>query len=279
MTPEYSETYFLSAGETNPEQELSLPLLTAKIIDIATAHANSLGIGNPAMADIHAGWVLSRLTIEMTTYPRVNDTYTITTWIESWNRRFSERAFMITCNGQVMGYARSIWMVMDIESRHNVGLSHLNLPADMISTRPCPIARQVRHCPIVPMGTTSLTGTTPWPDSATPTIPTGAIEATAPATPYTFKYCDLDSYRHVNTVRYVTMLLNQFTLADFDTTFVDRLELSFLHETRYGMSVLLLRTDTISTSEANAYLSSFSLIRADTTEGLLFARLRRRPRH
>lgn len=287
MNPEYSETYFLSAGETNPEQELSLPLLTAKIIDIATAHANSLGIGNPAMAHIHAGWVLSRLTIEMTSYPCVNDTYTITTWIESWNRRFSERAFMITCDGHVMGYARSIWMVMDIESRHNVGLSHLNLSPDMISARPCPIARQTRHCQIVPMDTTSL--------------PAGAIKATAPATPYTFKYCDLDSYRHVNTVRYVTMLLNQFTLADFDATFVDRLELSFLHETRYGMSVRLLRTDTpvpftpvtlpsdptASPSSApsdptapasKASLSSFSLIRADTAEALLFARLRRYPR-
>ena len=265
MVTEYSETYFLSAGETNPEQELSLTLLTAKIIDIATAHANSLGIGNPVMAHLHAGWVLSRLTIEMMEYPHVNDTYTLTTWIESWNRHFSERAFMLTCNGRVMGYARSIWMVMDIEARRNVGLSHLTLPPEMISERPCPIARQMRHYPIVPL--------------STPMIPAGAIEATAPATPYTFKYCDLDSYRHVNTVRYVTMLLNQFTLADFDATLVDRLELSFLHETRYGMSVLLLRADTPATADApDTYLSSFSLIRADTSEGLLFARLRRRPR-
>lgn len=316
MTPEYSETYFLSAGETNPEQELSLPLLTAKIIDIATAHANSLGIGNPAMADIHAGWVLSRLTIEMTAYPRVNDTYTLTTWIESWNRRFSERAFMITCGDRIMGYARSIWMVMDIESRHNVGLTHLNLSPDMISTRPCPIARQMRHCPIIPISTSqtpvttcpantpSLPTTTPALPTNTPSLPAGAIEATAPATPYTFKYCDLDSYRHVNTVRYVTMLLNQFTLADFDATFVDRLELSFLHETRYGMSVRLLRADTTTTPTADTtaaptdshttdttaaptdtpptnttiFLSSFSLVRADTAEALLFARLRRRPR-
>ena len=54
MTPEFKQTFFLSAGETNAEQEISLPLLTSKIIDIATAHANSLGIGNPAMGA--RGW-------------------------------------------------------------------------------------------------------------------------------------------------------------------------------------------------------------------------------
>lgn len=65
MQPIYEESYFLSAGETNAEQELSLPVLTTKIIDIATAHANSLGIGNPSMKEMKAGWVLSRLTIEI----------------------------------------------------------------------------------------------------------------------------------------------------------------------------------------------------------------------
>ena len=61
----YSEKYFLSAGEANAEQELSLPVLATKIIDIATAHANSLGIGNPDMADIHSGWVIRKSTIPM----------------------------------------------------------------------------------------------------------------------------------------------------------------------------------------------------------------------
>ena len=68
MTPEFKQTFFLSAGETNAEQEISLPLLTSKIIDIATAHANSLGIGNPAMEARGCGWVLSRIAIEMGRY-------------------------------------------------------------------------------------------------------------------------------------------------------------------------------------------------------------------
>ena len=119
----YSQAFFLSAGEVNAEAELSLPLLTAKIIDIATAHANSLGIGNPSMEERGAGWVLSRLTIEMTRYPRVNENYTLSTWVESWNRHFSVRCFCISDpEGKPMGYARSIWMVMNTRTRDNEGL-------------------------------------------------------------------------------------------------------------------------------------------------------------
>lgn len=55
----FSRSFFLSAGEVNAEGEMSLPLLVSKIIDIATAHANSLGIGNPSMAAMNRGWVLS----------------------------------------------------------------------------------------------------------------------------------------------------------------------------------------------------------------------------
>ena len=110
----YKEIFFLSAGEANAEQEMSLPILVAKLIDIATTHANSLGIGNPSMLEIHAGWVLSRLTVEMDSYPKVNDDYVISTWVESFNRHFSERAFSISSpNGKIYGYARSVWMVMD----------------------------------------------------------------------------------------------------------------------------------------------------------------------
>lgn len=231
MNPIYKETCFLSAGEANPEQELSLTILTAKLIDIATAHANTLEIGNPFMIDLKAGWVLSRLTIEMTEYPKVNETYRITTWIESFNRHFSERDFCITSeDGKVFGYARSIWMVISTVDHSNVGLSHFSLSPELISGEHAPIERQLKHGLILP------------PDYEGE-MPGGSVKANHPVFDYRFKYCDLDSYRHVNTVRYVNMLLNRFTLEEFDKTYVRRLELSFMHEARYGMNTQLLRHD------------------------------------
>lgn len=251
----YQEKFFLSAGEVNAEGELALPVLTAKIIDIATAHANSLGIGNSDMADINTGWVLSRLTIEMNRYPKVNDIYIISTWITVWNRHFSERCFAVTDEkGVVLGYARSVWMVMNTDTHENAGLSHLNLPDGAVSQKECPILRQKKHMHIVSAYSAEYPGRT--------------LIASVPDTFYVFKYCDLDYYRHVNTVRYVTLLLNQIPLEIHDSARVDRMELSFLHEASYGMKVMVRRAET-SPGE-----NSFLLFNAEKQESIMFARFR-----
>lgn len=264
MTPVFSQSFFLSAGETDAQQEMSLPVLTAKLIDIATAHANSLGIGNPSMESLHCGWVLSRLTIEMDKYPHVNDTYSISTWVESWNRHFSMRCFRVDdASGNPVGYARSVWMVLDTVTRENAGLSHLSLDDELIAGIEAPIARQAKHLEIYPEFTPPQN------------IKRGGILATAPIETHTFKYCDLDAYRHVNTVRYVALLLNQFTLEEFDATRVKRLELSFLHEANYGKSVDILRNDNYESSDC---LSSFYLRDSSADTPILYSRILRQNR-
>jgi len=265
--PVMRESFFISAGDTDAQGELSLSLLTARIIDIATAHANSLGIGNPSMASDHKGWVLSRLTIEMERYPRVNTTYTLETWIESWNRKFSERSFRILSEeGETLGYARSIWMVMDTVTHENGGLAHLTLSDGMIWGEKNPIPRQQRHVVIIDDTNAEEGG-----------LPKGALIANRPTTDYTFAYCDLDSYRHVNTVRYINLLLNQYTLEDFDATFVRRLELSFLREGHYGETVALRRFDSEGDKTGES-ISSFSVCNAANGDSIIYARVMRLPR-
>lgn len=259
MEHTYQETFFLSAGEANAEQEMALPILVAKLIDIATAHANSLNIGNPVMKDLHAGWVLARLTVEMNSYPKVNDDYTIATWVESFNRHFSERAFSITSpSGKVYGYARSVWMVMETVNRTNLGLSHLHLPEELISGVHPPIEKQMKHTQIVESDNSEAGQN-------------GVLIANHKPHHYRFKYCDLDSYRHVNTVRYVSMLLNRFSLEHHDNYMISRLELSFLHEAKYDMNTTLLRSDL--EEPDGRIISSFLLKKSSDASPLLFARI------
>lgn len=257
MAPFIEKTYFLSASDANAEGLLSLTSLTTNIIDIATDHANSLGIGNPSMVDMNAGWILSRLTIELEKSPRVNDHYVLKTWIEDFNRHYSARCFSISSpEGEIYGYCRTIWLVIDAQSHKNLGLSHFNMPADLILGDKAPIATQEKHFPIV---------------DADGEVSGKSIRATHEPFRYTFKYCDLDFYRHVNTVRYVTLLLNQFSLQEHDETRVKRMELSFLHEASYGMHTVLLRSD----APGEELLSSFQLSEETTGNALLFARMKR----
>lgn len=257
MSPFIEKTYFLSANDANAEGVLSYSSLTSNIIDIATDHANSLEIGNPYMTEMNAGWILSRLTIDMEELPLVNSQYVIKTWIEDFNRHYSARCFRISSiEGKIYGYCRSIWLVIEATTHKNLGLSHFNLPPELILGEKAPIPTQEKHFPIVEKPE-QLSGKSILADHA-PFF-------------YVFKYCDLDFYRHVNTVRYIIMLLNQFTLQEHDDTRVKRIELSFLHEASYGMETILLRSD----SKEDPMLSSFQLSDAKTGNALLFARVKR----
>ncbi len=252
---EFSKKFLVSANEANPEGELAVHILVSDLIVVATKHALELGIGNPVMQDLNAGWVLSRLTVEMSSYPKVNTEYKIITWVESWNRHFSVRDFEIQdSDGNTVGYARSIWMVLNTVTHENFGLSHLTLPEGVESKRPCPIKRQEKHVDIYPASASE--------------IPGAALKANTEERKYTFKYNDIDFYRHVNTVRYVSLLLNSYSLEEFDRYFLSRLELSFLHEGNFGETVDIRRFN------HGENLSSFSLFSEKKEIPILFARIK-----
>lgn len=215
MNPEteHSRSYFLSAGESNAEGLMPLTLMVERLIEISTEHANSLGIGYAELIKKNIGWVLSRVSLEMYRYPRINETYVLTTWIESYNRFFSERNIAITApGGEVLGYARTVWVAMDFEKRTLANLTQLDRNSFPVADLPCPIDR-------------------------TPNLPPTGEGATA--VPYTFKYCDLDFNRHVNTVRYIELLLNQKSLEHYDVFVAGRFDIHFHHECRYGQTVEL----------------------------------------
>lgn len=215
MNPEteHSRSYFLSAGESNAEGLMPLTLMVERLIEISTEHANSLGIGYAELIKKNIGWVLSRVSLEMYRYPRINETYVLTTWIESYNRFFSERDIAVTApGGELLGYARTVWVAMDFEKRALANLTQLDRRCFPVADLPCPIDR-------------------------TPTLAPAGEGATA--VPYTFKYCDLDFNRHVNTVRYIELLLNQKSLEHYDAFVAGRFDIHFHHECRYGQTVEL----------------------------------------
>lgn len=205
---EYTQKFFLVAGDCNPEKELPLTLLGNRVIEIATVHANSWGIGYDALIKNNHAWVLSRVAVEMKRYPKVNEEYSLTTWIESYNRHFSKRNMEIAdANGQTIGYVRTVWMIIDLASRGAADIERYGSLSDYVSERECPIAEISRL----------------------------RLSADArKAGEYVFKYADCDVNRHVNTVRYVELLLNQFSLDQFDQNYVERFEVAFNKETHYG---------------------------------------------
>ena len=207
----FIHSYMLTAGESDATAHMPLTLLVERVIEVATEHANTLGIGYSTLVKQNMGWVLCRISIEMKRYPEINEQYALTTWIESYNRRFSLRNMHITGgDGSIIGYVRTVWAAIDFDTRTMADLT--SLPRDSFPTAALP-------CPI----------------EVAPRLPEVPFDASFMA--YTFRFCDLDFNRHVNTVRYVALLLNQWPLSHYDTCEASRFDIFFKHECHFGEQV------------------------------------------
>ncbi len=207
----FENRYFLTPAECNPQGRMPITLLINRLIEVATLHANAIGIGYDTLVGRHETWVLSRVAVEMSRYPAVNDHYTIRTWISSINRLFSERDFeILDTQGTPIGYARTVWAVLNTDTRQGADISHMEWVADLIpADKVCPVDKPSRPRPV-----------------------TGYA-----AHPYRFTYCDIDVNRHVNSSRYIELLLNQWSLSFHDEFRLTRFEIAYMREAHYNEEV------------------------------------------
>lgn len=222
--------YKLTAAQCNAQRELAPAMLVQHIIEVATEHADSLGVGFKQLASSGTLWVLSRITFEMKRFPKIFEEYSLSTWVEGFNRHFSERNFEICgADNEVIGHARTIWVSIDINTRRPANLSEYEFLRDVVCDKPCPIAKQGKLRPIEP-----------------PQM----------CHPYRFQVCDIDINRHVNSSRYAELIINQMDLDTYDNFFVSRFEIEFKHEAHYADEVEVCSSFT---PDNNALLSAIML--------------------
>lgn len=222
--PTLTHTFRLTAAQCNPQRELAPAHLVQYLIETATAHADSLGFGFSRLQELGIIWVLSRITLYVDRLPRVFETFSITTWVESYNRHFSERNFEITdAEGRAIGHAHTTWMAIDIATRRPGDLSALNDISAHICARPCPVGKG-----------------TPLRSSAEPDH----------STEYTFQVSDLDCNRHVTSARYVELALDCMTLDDYDRCRLTRLEIAYRQEACFGQTATIASATTDGTTTA-----------------------------
>lgn len=218
LPSELTNNYYLTAAEADAQGRMPVWLLVSRVIEVATNHANILGIGYDALIRHGIAWVLTRLSIEMTSYPRINEHYSFTTWIESYNRLYSDRCFLITDgDGAPIGHARSMWVAIDVKTRSAADLTQLNTEGLIISERLCPVKRIGKQRP---------------------------LPVQAPTVDYTVQFCDIDLNRHVNTVQYVRHILNQWPMDVYDHNMISRFDIQFHNECHYGDTLQIRHLDT-----------------------------------
>ena len=126
---------------------LTLGVLGNYLLNCAGFHAAERGFGIASLNEHHYTWVLSRLAMEMTAYPAQYENFTIQTWVENVYRLFTDRNFeLLDQAGKTIGYARSVWAMIDLDSRRPVDLlnMHEGHILDYVCDKACPIEKPER---------------------------------------------------------------------------------------------------------------------------------------
>lgn len=189
----------------------TIPSLGSAILNTAGVDAHGKGFGVDALnADNHS-WVLSRMAVEFDSQPTQYTDYTIATWINEYGRVLSTRNFTLTdAAGTEFGRAVTQWAMIDLRSRSALDLSWVgDAHADAIVDAPSPTdkPRKIREV-----------------------NPAQTVE-------HKVVYSDIDFNRHVNTMRYIEMMLDVLPIERFAEERPLRLDINFLKEARYGQTL------------------------------------------
>jgi acyl-ACP thioesterase len=204
-------TFKVLPFEVDFRGQLTLPHLTNYILNVSGYHIETIGMGMLEINKNNHSWVLSRLVIEMITYPKHYEKIGIQTWVENVMRTFSLRNFaFLDQHGEVLGYARTTWAMIDRTTRKPVNLSETELPT-FCCNKECPIAKAGK-------------------------IP--SLEADAKET-FTIKYSDIDINQHFNSSKYVEHIIDAFTLHKFKKRNIRRFEIEFIAEATFGEEISL----------------------------------------
>lgn len=189
---------------------LTLGVIGNHLLNCAGMHADQRGFGITRLNKDNCTWVLSRIVIELNEYPYQYEKFSIETWVENVYKLFTSRNFaLLNKDGQPMGYARSIWAMIDLNTRK---------PCDLLEMHEGKITEYIlqdRDCPIE--GPSRI-----------------KVKATEPVMSLSAKYSDIDINRHFNSVRYIEHILDLFPLEKFCSTRLGRFEIAFINESHYG---------------------------------------------
>lgn len=212
---------------------LTLSILGNHLLNCAGQHASRRGFGIARLNDEDHTWVLSRMVVEFQELPRQYESFSIDTWVESVYRLFTDRNFAIrNADGKAIGYARTVWAMIGIQSRKPIELTTLYggaIPQYTCPEEPCPIEKPSRM----------------------------KITSQEPVLSFTAHYSDIDINGHVNSMRYIEHVMDIFSLDYLRQHQLRRFEIAYIAESYYGETIEVFaekdENDTWQTELRNAH--------------------------
>lgn len=215
------------------------------MLNAADFHSTDRGFGMRYLLTVNRSWVLSRLAIEMTEMPRMYARFNVETWVESAMRYFTNRNFAVRGeDGTIYGYGRSIWAMIDTETRQ---------PTDILSINDGSINNWIekeKTCPIDKGGRVRMSDDAEF----VRTIETN--------------YNDVDINGHINSVKYIEHVLDLWPLEWYKEHTIRRFEIAYVAEAHAGDTLSFYREKIAAEAENGAAEDEYCIriVRTDGTE-------------
>ena len=103
-------------SECGEDGKIKLASIINLFQDASSAHSESLGVGIDYLKKEKRAWILNSWQIIVERYPKAHEEIQVTTWPTGFRGVFGPRNFcMKTVDGEMLAYAHTLWVYMDIE--------------------------------------------------------------------------------------------------------------------------------------------------------------------
>lgn len=177
------------------------------ILQAAGEDADKNGFGVRDLNRDDCSWALTRIAIEFSRKLEQYENIEIATWVNEVSRIMTTRNMEVTVrDGEPVAGVVSQWAIIDLAKRTAVDLrEHIEYEGKLFDA-PCPIAKPVRVAHV------------------------NAGETTE----HKVVYSDIDFNCHMNSVKYLELMLDMLPLDYIENRLLHRMDINFLHEARYG---------------------------------------------
>lgn len=206
--------YRIHSGAVDAGGRLSPSVLCNFMQDAAGKHAQALGVSIDALRSGGHTWVLSRLTLNMVSWPAGKDRLVVRTWPAGRHRLFALRKFhLYNEGGRLLGEALTAWLVIGTCNRRPVRID--------------PYIERLEPVHVETANTALIDRVGALPDMA----------AFDREQRFTVRSDDLDMNRHVNNVTYIRWLLDGIPENVASSCRLRRLDIGFTAEGFLGESI------------------------------------------
>jgi acyl-ACP thioesterase len=207
MTSKTTYKHTVQLYEIDFSMRATIVSMIGYILDIAGVDADAKGFGIKKLNSENRSWVVSRMALDFYRLPHKYEQINISTWVNDYGKLLTARNFTIFDEKNSLIFAAlTQWAMIDISTRQPLDLRYADEYNKYLCADQSPVKNPRKIAAINPQKTVT----------------------------HRVKYSDIDFNRHVNSLRYLTLMIDMLPVELLMTATPTHIEVNFLRESQYG---------------------------------------------